>query len=416
MPQTEDKNLEPQTANLKLNLDPPSPPATDNEPDFLDYLEIILRRKKMILTVTLPTFALLLAISLFSLPIYQSTARILPPQQDQGLMGLMMGGGGLSGLAGSMLGSGTTADQYASILVSERIKDVIIDRFKLLEEYKEKYRLKMYKKMDKIVKIKAGKKDGIITITADDKDPKKAADIANAYIDELGKLVAEMSMAGAGENRGFLEGRLAQAQADLARAEEAMNAFQSKNKAISVSDQAKASIEGVAMLKAQLAVQEAQLSALRSQFTDSTQEVQTIKATVRNLKSQIDSLEGMGTGAGAIPSIGSVPDLGQQQVRLMREFKIQETLVELLTKQNELAKLTEAKNIGGIQVIQKARPSDYHIKLGFRKRHVIMWTFLVFTGAISWVLFQDYREKMPIDEVERWNRIISLLRRKSDES
>jgi uncharacterized protein involved in exopolysaccharide biosynthesis len=405
MQQTEDKNLEPRTSTLV-------PTPNQEEVDYLNYLEIILNRKKMILSVTLSAFVVLLAISIFSSPIFQSTARILPPQQDQGLMGLMMGGGGLSSLAGSMLGTGTSADQYASILVSERIKDVIIDRFKLMEEYKEKYRLKMYKKMDKIVKIKAGKKDGIITISAEDEDPKKAADIANAYIDELGKLVAEMSMAGAGQNRGFLEGQLARAKADLAKAEDALNAFQSKNKAISVTDQAKASIEGVAMLKAQLAVNEAQLSALRSQFTDSTQEVQNIKATVRNLNSQIARQEG--TGTGAIPSVGSIPDLGQQQVRLLREFKIQETLVELLTKQNELAKLTEAKNIGGIQVIQKATVADYHVKLGFRKRHVLVLTFLVFAGAASWVLFQDYRQKMPIEEVKRWNRIMSLIRRKTD--
>jgi capsule polysaccharide export protein KpsE/RkpR len=371
----------------------------------------------MILKVTIPTFIILLIISFLSSPIFQSTARILPPQQDQGLMGLMMGGGGaLSSLGGSLLGTGTTADQYASMLMSERIKDTIIDRFKLMDEYEMDYRLKVYKKMDNIFKIKAGKKDGIITITTEDKDPKKAADIANAYIDELGKLVAEMSMVGAGENRSFLEGRLARAKVDLVRAEEALNAFQSKNKAISVTDQAKASIEGVGMLKAQLAVQEAQLSALRSQFTDSTQDVQIIKATVRNLKSQIDILEGMGKGAGAIPAIGSVPNLGQQQVRLMREFRIQETLVELLTKQNELAKLTEAKNIGGIQVIQKASPSDHLFKYGFRKRYVILLTFLVFAGAAYWVLFQDYRQKMPIEEVERWNRIMALIKRKSDQS
>jgi tyrosine-protein kinase Etk/Wzc len=395
---------------MQENITPP--PTTDTEPDFLDYLEIVARRKKMLLTITISAFVILLAISIFSSPIYQSTARILPPQQDQGLMGLMMGGGGLSSLAGSMLGTGTSADQFASILVSERIRDAIIDRFKLMDEYEMDYRLKMYKKMDKIVKIKAGKKDGIITITTEDKDPKKAADIANAYIDELGKLVAEMSMAGAGQNRGFLEGQLARAKADLTRAEDALNAFQSKNKAISVTDQAKASIEGVGMLKAQLAVQEAQLSALRSQFTDSTQEVQNIKATVRNLNSQIARQEG--TGTGAIPSVGSIPDLGQQQVRLMREFKIQETLVELLTKQNELAKLTEAKNIGGIQVIQKATVADYHVKLGFRKRHVILLTFFAFAGAAFWVLFQDYRQRMPIEEVNRWNRIMSLIRRKSD--
>ncbi|MFZ4857079.1 MAG: GumC family protein [Desulfuromonadaceae bacterium] len=387
-------------------------PAAANEPGLFEYLEIILKRKKMIVAVTISAFIISLVASILSSPIYQSTAIILPPQQDQGLMGLMMGGGGgaLSGLAGGMLGKANPVDQYASILVSERIRDVVIDRFNLMEEYKVDYRLQMYKKMDKIVNIKAGKKDGIITISAENKDPKKAADIANAHIEELDKLMSGISMAGAGQNHGFLEGRLTRAKVELTRAEEALNRFQSKNKAISVPDQARASIEGVALLKAQLAVQETQLSALRSQFTDSAQEVKVIKATISTLNSQIARLEGVGISS--IPSVGSVPDLGQEQVRLMREFKIQETLVELLTKQNEIAKLAEAKNIGNIQIIQKAKAADHHFKLGFRKRHVLMLTFFVFASAVCLVLFQDYKQKMPTEEVIRWNRIASLLKGK----
>lgn len=433
MPQADNKNVElgvnlepgasvpdPEVKPGSSRLDPEAKPRTSNpgsDPmDLIGYLEIILNRKKMVLIVTLSTFVILLAASFLSSPIYQSTARILPPSQDQGIMGLMMGqmGGGLSSLAGSMLGTGTSADQYASIMQSERVRDSIIDRFKLMEENKVKYRIRMYKRMDKIVKIKSGKKDGIITITAENKDPKKAADIANAYIEELGKLVAEMSMAGAGQNREFLEGRLARAKADLVLAENGLNAFQSKNKAISVTEQAKASLEGVAMLKAQLSVLETQLSALRSQFTDSVQEVKNVKASIVNLNSQIVKLEG--TGIGAIPSVGSVPDLGQQQIRLLREFKIQETLVELLTKQNEIAKLTEAKNISSIQIIQKARVPDYHIKLGFRKRHVLLLTFLVFAGTAFWVLFQDYVQKMSVEEAKQWNRITSIIKGKKYQS
>jgi uncharacterized protein involved in exopolysaccharide biosynthesis len=387
-------------------------PAVVNEPGLFEYLEIILKRKKMIFAVTISAFVISLIASILSSPIYQSTAIILPPQQDQGLTGLMMGGGGgaLSGLAGGVLGKANPVDQYASILVSERIRDAIIDRFKLMEEYKKDYRLQMYKKMDKIINIKAGKKDGIITISAEDKNPKKAADIVNAHIEELDKVMSGISMAGAGLNRSFLEGRLAQAKIDLKQAEDALNRFQAKNKAISVPDQAKASLEGVALLKAQLAVQETQLSALRSQFTDTAQEVKVVKATVNTLNSQIARLEG--TGIGAIPSVGSIPDLGQEQVRLMREFKIQETLVELLTKQNEISKLTEAKNIGGIQIIQMAKAADHHFKLGFRKRHVLMLTFFVFASAVCLVLFQDYKQKMPTEEIIRWNRIASLLKGK----
>jgi len=389
------------------NISPP-PQATDaGEINFLEYLEIILRHKKLILKVTIAAFVLSIVIALLIPKTYESTVRILPPQQDQGLIGLMMGqmaggGGGLASIAGGMLGAVTPADQYASILQSERIKDAIIDRFKLMDEYGKEYRADMYKKMDNIVEVKAGRKDGIISIAVEDEDPKKAAAIANAYIDELSKLDAEMDMSSAGQNRSFLEERLTRSKADLIRSEEALKSFQSKNNAVNVTEQAKASIEGVALLKAQRAVQEAQLSALQSQFTDSTQEVHTTRATVKNLTTQIEKLEGIGTGA--IPSIGSVPGLAQEQIRLLREFKTQEMLVELLTKQNELAKLAETKSTNTIQVIQKGTVPDKKIK---PKRLLIVLgsTLLSFCGTVLWVLFRHFREQLSDEQVNTLKRV-----------
>lgn len=388
-----------------------SPDVESEQIDLFEYVEIIVQRKKLILRVTVSAFIISIAIALLLPKIYSSTARIIPPQQDPGLMGMMMGqmgGGNLAGLAGNIFGTGTPADQYSSILQSERIKSAIIDRFKLMEEYGKDYRLDMYEKMDKIVEIKAGKKDGIITITVEDEDPQKAADIANAYVDEIGKLSAEMSITNATLNRGFLEGRLTKAKADLAQAEEALKTFQSKNKVVSVPDQARASIEGIALLKGQLAVQEAQLSALRSQFTDSTQEVMNIKATIGNLRGQIAKLEGAGTG-GAILSVGSVPGLGQEQIRLMREFKTHEMIVELLTKQYEITKLTEAKDINTIQVIQKAEVPDKKIKPK-RQLIVLFLTFFAFACSVAFVFFQEFKQKIPADTIKRVDKIISMLK------
>jgi tyrosine-protein kinase Etk/Wzc len=374
------------------------------EIDFLDYLEIVLKRKKVVIKATAIALVLSAIIVMILPKTYQATARILPPQQDQGLVAMMMSGGsgGLAGLAGNLLGTGTSADQFASIMQSERMMGAIIDRFKLMEEYKKDFRVDMYEKMSKIVDITAGKKDGIITITVEDEDPKKAADIANAYIGELNKVVAELSTSAAGGNRVFLEGRLARARADLTKAEDAMKAFQVKYNAINVPDQAKASIEGVALLKAQIAVQEGQLSAVRSQLMDSAPEVQTIKATIGKLKAQLAGLEG--TGTGAIPSVGSVPALGVQQVRLLREFKTQEMIVELLTKQYELAKLTEAKDVNSIQVIQKAEVPDKKYKP--KRRNIVLGaTFVVFILSVSYVMVLNYVETMPENERKRWQRI-----------
>ena len=390
------------------------PNDNKEELDLLDYLEIVVRGKKVILTVTLVAFALSIVIALLLPKIYSATARILPPKPDSGLMGLMMGQsggtggmGGMAGLAGNVLGLGTLSDQYASILESEAVKDPIIDRFKLMDEYNERYRLDMYKKMEKTVDIEAGKKDGIISITVEDEDPKKAADIANAYIDELGKREVEMSVSDASLNRKFLEGRLVRARADLSSAEDALKSFQSKNKMLDVPAQAAVTIEGLAQLKAQLAVQEVQLSTLRRTFTDSSQEVKDALASIASLNSQVSRLEGR-SSPGVIPAFGSVPSLGQEYVRLMREFKTQEMLVDFLTKQYELAQLTEAKDIPSIQVVQRAQVPDKKIKPK-RAKIVIVVTFLSFCGSLMWLLLKEYQKKLSKDERMRWKIIKMAL-------
>jgi len=380
--------------------------APEDQIDLLDYLEVILKRKKLIGLITAAAIVISIVYSLLLPKIYSSTARILPPQQDSGLMGLMLGqaGGGMANLAGDILGKGTPADQYVGMLKSEAIKDAIIDRFKLMDVYDEEYRLDTYEKLDKMAEIGVGKKDGIISITVEDEDPKRAAAMANAFVDELGRLTAGISMTGSGQNRAFYEERLAGAKVELVKAEDAMKAFQSKNKALDVTQQARASIEGVALLRAQLAAQEVQLASFRSYLTDSSREVTFQKASIADIRKQIASLEGKGA-ASSIPSLGTVPSLGQEFLRLMRNFKIQETLVEILTKQYEMTKLNEVKDVSGLQVIQKARVPDKKIR---PKRSLIVLgsTFAAFFSAVFLSFVLEYAQRMPEEERARWRRAL----------
>jgi tyrosine-protein kinase Etk/Wzc len=381
----------------------------DDTINLLDYLEAIAKRWKMIAIVTTAAFVISITISLLLPKIYSSTTMILPPQQDQGMMGMMsqMIGGDLSLLAGSMLGKSTPAEQYASILESDRIKGAIIDRFNLMKEYDVDYRLDMYKKMDDIVDVSVGKKDGIISITVEDKDPKKAADIANAYTDELEKVTVKLSSSGAGQNKIFLADRLAKAKVDLAKAEDALKLYQKKNKALDITEQAKATIEGVAQLKAQLAIQETQLASLRAYLTDDNDEVKTAKAAIANIIAQIASLEGNGNGS-SIPSVGSVPALGEQYLRLMREFKIQETLVELLTKQYEMAKLSEANDVANVQVIQRAEVPDRKAKPK-RSLIVLLSTFAAGFVAVLFAFMCDAGSRMSGEDRERLLRMRRMV-------
>jgi tyrosine-protein kinase Etk/Wzc len=382
----------------------PSPP-----PSVLDYLLVIAKHRRMIFLTTFGAALITALITLLLPSIYTAKAMVIPIDDDKGGMSVLMsqlsGLAGMAGAAGGAIGAKTTGNLYVTMLKSETVKDPIIDRFKLIDLYEAKYRSDVYKKLDEIAVVSLGKKDGVVTIMVDDKDPKRVADMANAYVEELGKLAAGLNMAGAGKNRLFLEKRIAEARADLSRAEDALKNFQSKNKAISVTDQAQATIAGVAQLRAQLAIKEVELGTLKRQFTDTSQEVKTARAMVANLRAQIGGLEGKGGGTSSMPTVGNMPQLGQEYMRLMREFKIQEAVVEMLTKQYEVSKLSETKDVAPFQVLQKATVPERRTKPK-RLKLVMLAGMFTFALTILAVFSLESFRSMSDAEKKRWKSII----------
>lgn len=384
---------------------------TGQQINLIDLLALIVRKSKLIIGVTIVATVTTAVFTLFVPNVYTARTMILPADDDGGgMMGAMMAQmGGLANLAGGLVGNSTTkADLYTSMLKSETVKDPIIDKFKLLDTYHARMRSGVYARLDSVVLITTGKKDGIITIAVDSEDPKLAAALANAYVDELGRMVARLNMTDAGENSSFLEKRITEARADLVRAEEALKQFQVKNKAISVTDQAKASIEGIAQLRGDLAAKEVQLAALKSQLTDSSQEVKAAKATIGNLRSQIAKLEGTGSSS-SLPSIGAMPEIGQQYLRLMRDFKIQESVLEMLSKQYEVSKLTELKDVSSFKVIQKAKVPE--VKSKPRRGFIVVLTSVtVFLLMILFVFVQYLFNSQNEEDIRRWRELVGNLR------
>lgn len=385
-------------------------PATvaEDEINLLDLLLVLAKNWKMIIGVPFIVAVITAIITLFMPNIYTAKAMILPSDDNSsGMMSAMMGQlGGLAGLAGG-LGGPTKTDLYVTMLNSETLKDPIIDRFKLMKLYDAKFRTNAYRELGSSSNISAGKKDGVITIAVNNKDPKLAADIANAYVEELGKMAVKLNVTGAGQNRVFLEERLAKANTDLAAAENALKAFQTRNKAVAVTDQAKATLEGVALLRAQLVAQEVQLATLQRQLTDQSQEVKSAKSTIANLRSQIARMEG-GSSAGSMPGVGAMPQLAQEYLRLMREFKIQEALVELLTKQYEMTKLTEAKDLSPFQLLQAARVPELKSKPK-RSLIVIMSAFASGFLMVLVAFVREFGSNMNDEDRTRWQELKRML-------
>ncbi len=367
------------------------------EINLLELLRVVVQNLPLIAKVTTIVAILSIACSLALNNIYTAKAALLPPQKDStgGAAALLasMGGGGLAGLVGGLGGS---SDMFLGILKSRTVADSVIKRLDLDVELKSKNADDTRKKLQKLVKFQAGK-DGIITITADSKDPVKAAILANTFIDELKKTSLQLNLTKASSERSFLEKRLTVVKQDLKTAEDEMKSFQEKNKTIKADTQAAVAIEGIAKLRAELITKEVQLAALRNSMTDENSEIKMLLAGIAKIKGQLSSMSGTGESGSVIPSVGNAPSLGVQYLRRLRELKIQEALFEQLTKQFEAAKLNEARDSSSIQVLDEAVAP---VRKSSPKRAiiVILSTLTAFFCSVFFVFIKDYLSKLPPEE------------------
>ena len=396
----------------KPNIVEPTSVA-DDEINLLEYLLVIAKNWRMIAKITAVAFVLSCGAALLLPNIYTATTRLMPPNESKGGLSAMLGGmGDLAALAGISSGGGS-GDLYVGMLNSRTVADAIIDRFQLMDVYEQKFRNTMYVKLNSLVSISLGKKDGIITVNVEDEEPKRAADIANAYVEELKRLNLALNLSSSGRQRLFLEKRLTVVKSDLMRAEEALRVFQKGSNAFKLDDQAKATIEAIARLKGEIASKEVELGVSRSFQTEQNPEVKILREALNGLNAQLRRLEQSPEGSRVSGDIfiatSNVADVGLQYVRVMREFKVQETLYELLTKQYELAKIEESKDTSTIQVLDAAVVPDKKSKPK-RSLIVLAVTFVAGFMAVLFAFIREYGGRMSADDRLLWSEIKTWMK------
>ena len=370
----------------------------EEEINLLDYLIVLLKRKKLIIGITLGAAIMTAIISLILPPIYMAETKILPPQQSSSsiTMEALSQFGPVAGLAG--IGIKTPADMYIGMLKSRTVADRIIDRFELMKLYDTEYRVEARNRLiEDVLKAETDKDSGMIIIGVEDKDPKRAADMANAFVEELRNLTKGLAVTEASQRRLFFEEQLKDAKMALIKAEEEMKGFQEKTGVLQVDEQAKAVIEGIANLRAQIAAKEVQLRVMRTYATPQNPDLQRVEDELKGLKVELGKLEAKG-GSGYDPLMptGRMPEVGTEYVRKLRDLKFYETLYELLTKQFEAAKLDEARDAAVIQVIDKAIPPEKRAKPK-RTLMVLIATFTGFFLSIFVAFFVEYKERASND-------------------
>jgi uncharacterized protein involved in exopolysaccharide biosynthesis len=380
----------------------------------ITMLRLLWSRRAWIARVVLVGVVLAAMVALLIPKEYVSTARLMPPDTQSG-GGLAMlaalsgqGSGGISALAGDLFGMKTTGALFISVIHSRTAEDNIVQQFNLKQVYSTRWEEGARKRLEHNTNVSEDRKSGVLTLSVTDRDPQRAANIARAYIDQLDTLVAQLNTSAAHRERVFLEERLSTIKGDLEAAEKDFSQFASKNGAIDITAQGRAMLESAAGLQGELIAAQSELEGLRQIYSDNNVRVRSIEARIAELRSQLAKLGGKyepaapaatspdGSNNGSsdsYPTLRQLPILGVPYADKYRTLKVEEAVFETLTKQYELAKVQEAKEIPSVKVLDTPEIPEHK---SFPPRTLIVagGAMLALAFSVLWVLAE-----------QRWRRI-----------
>jgi uncharacterized protein involved in exopolysaccharide biosynthesis len=383
------------------------------------YAWLLWNRRILFFKVAIRVLVAATVIAILIPPQYESTANIMPPEKNDpgallSLLGRGGGGGGgsseaggtagLAALAGSFLGTSTSGALYVQLIHSRTVQDHVIDRFGLQKIYWARYKQDARKILEKRTAVDQDRKSGVISIAVTDRSPERARMIAQAYVEELDRLLSQVSTSSARRERIFIEQRLATVKSDLEGAEREFSAFASKNTALDIKEQSKAEVQAAAVLQGQLIAAQSELQGLEQIYTANNVRVRSLRARTQELQRQLQRISGTDASLAAdadadssapdlYPSIRKLPLLGVQWADLYRKAKIQETIFQLLTQQYELTKIQEAKEIPTVRVID---PANLPEKKSWPPRLLIILvlTAIALGGTVVWVVGSEHWESI----------------------
>ncbi len=325
---------------------PPMSDTADDEISLLDLLQTITENIKLLLVGPLVVGLAALGISFAVAPTFTASTVFLPPQQQQSAAASMLASlGALGGLAGAATGIKNPNDQFVTFLKSKAIEEKLVDRFSLMTRYEAEFRADAIKELENNSRISSGK-DGLITVEFDDTDPVFAAQVANAYVEELGQLMDRLAVTEAQLRRAFFEKQLLQAKNNMVAAESALQA--SGVGINTLKSKPEAAVAAVAQLQAQVAAQEVKVQSMRGFLTESAPEFKQALTELAALRAQVNKAESQSDQNGK----------GADYISKYRDYKYHEALFELFSKQFELAKIDEAREGAVVQVLDVAQPPE----------------------------------------------------------
>jgi uncharacterized protein involved in exopolysaccharide biosynthesis len=300
----------------------------------------------------------------------QFTARttLLPPGTQQSNSSAALATLGAIGALPAGLAPKTPDELYVTLLRSDTVLRRLDEAFGLQARYKVANYERLRRKAPTYIDITADKKTGVITVAVTDEQAEFAAKLANAHASELATVLSRLAVSEAQQRRVFFEQQLKATKDRLVAAEQDLRKVQERSGVIVLDKQAEALITGAAQLRALIAEREVQLRVLRTGATEQNPEVMRMNSELAGLRAELSRLESSRPASGSAPRdasspldlpVGKLPEAAIDYIRARRELKVQETLLENMIRQYEIAKLDEAKEGQVLQQIDTAVPPDY---------------------------------------------------------
>ena len=374
-------------------------------------------------------------IIVFLIPVrYTTTSRLMPPDQaGQGIASMVaaLGKGGTSDLGSigtELLGVKTSGDLFVGVLKSETVQNALVNKFDLRKVYGEKRWQDARKKLEDRTDVTTDRKSGIITIKVSDHDRERAAALGREYVEQLNRVVITLDTSSAHRERVFLETRLREVQQDLEKAEKDFGDFASKNTALDVKEQGRAMIGAAGELEGELIAAQTELEGLRQIYTSNNVRVRSLEARIAEYKRQLQKMGGQPGGAAGeagennsgssqnsdvVPPIRQLPILGVTWSDLYRKTKVEETIFEILTKQYEMARVEEAREVPSIKVLDVAGVPE---RKSFPPRIllIIVGLLLTIAGASIWLIYSARWQLVDVNDPRKvlLNEIFQTVRSK----
>jgi uncharacterized protein involved in exopolysaccharide biosynthesis len=332
-------------------------------------IRVAFKRKKLVGIATLAIVSLTLAAALLLPSRYMATTVILPPQQGGSAGAAMMAQlsslSAMAGVGAGALGIKNPNDLQVALLKSRSVEDAMASRFHLRALYHAKYLSSARRIWEKKTFIDNGLKDGLIRLSVTDQDPRRAADLANGWVEEYRRFSSTLAVGEAAKRRLFYEGQVADARQNLARAEEELKQTQQRTGVIELDGQAHAMIASAAMLRAQVAAKQVEIQAMRQFAADGNPDLERAEQELSRLEGQLASMDVSNDrrGGDLVAPKGMVAEEGLEYARALREVKYREAVVSLLMRLYEMARVDEAQQGSQAQVIDAAVAPDRPVSL-----------------------------------------------------